>query len=95
VLTTAQALASLLTALYLLIFSGPTWSFSGILWPVALCLADFAASGYLRSFWAKERKVPLMDEYNEAISHSMTVMGLSDVLGYLWGVGAVLMLLGL
>ncbi|KAK0622662.1 hypothetical protein B0T14DRAFT_405133, partial [Immersiella caudata] len=80
----ASALASLLYAFNLLFISGPSRTFSGIFWAAALCLGDFAASGYLRSFWAKERKVPLMDEYNDAISHSMTVMSLSDVLAYLW-----------
>ncbi|KAK0639856.1 hypothetical protein B0T16DRAFT_463494 [Cercophora newfieldiana] len=90
----AMTLTSLLSALYLALFSGPSRGFFGILRLAALCLGEFATSGYLRSFWAKERKVPLMDEYNEAISHSLEVMALSDALAYLWGVETLLSIVG-
>jgi len=84
-LTFLQTLASLLTALYYAVFAAANRSFFGMLWPAALCLAEFVVSGYLRSFWAKEKKVPLMDEYNESIDHTMTVMRLSGALAYFWG----------
>ncbi|KAK5662515.1 hypothetical protein OQA88_8427 [Cercophora sp. LCS_1] len=89
----AMTLVSLLSALHRLLFT-PTQSVFGILWLVALCLGEFAVSGYLRSFWGDEKKVHLMDKYNESVSHNMEVMRLCDDLACLWAVAAVLAFYG-
>lgn len=49
----------------------------------------------MHGFWATKAKVPLVDQYNAAISQSMDVIGLVDVLSVGWGMMAVLKLCGL
>ncbi|KAK3331799.1 hypothetical protein B0T19DRAFT_86797 [Cercophora scortea] len=58
----------------------------------AACLAfmGLRTSEYMRDFWADKHKIPLMDEYNDAVSHTVHVMGLSGVLGMGWGVMAAI-----
>ncbi len=34
----------------------------------------FYVAGYMRSFWDSKAKIPLLDEYNEAISDTKTVI---------------------
>lgn len=65
-------------------------------WPVVLAIAlRFGTARYMHSFWADKAKMPMLDQYNAAISLSMDVIGLVDVLSVGWGIMAVLKLLGL
>lgn len=52
-------------------------------------------SGYMKGFWGNKSKIPLpnMGDYNESISDTEKVMGLSDALGVGWGLFAALMAL--
>ncbi|ROW00421.1 hypothetical protein VPNG_07933 [Cytospora leucostoma] len=60
-------------------------------WPAVLAVAlRFGASRYMHKFWASKAKVPLVDQYNAAISQSMEVIGLLDLLSIGWGVIAAL-----
>ncbi|KAM7212025.1 hypothetical protein V8F06_012585 [Rhypophila decipiens] len=84
---------SLLTAFSHIIF---TWrSFGTVAWTAALAAGELGVSGYMKGFWSNKSKIPLpsMGDYNEAISDTERVMGLSDVLGVGWAVFAGLMLL--
>ncbi|KAK3322796.1 hypothetical protein B0H66DRAFT_214895 [Apodospora peruviana] len=65
----------------------------GVAWAALLGGGELAASGYMKSFWADKRKIPLMDDYNDAVSDTVKVMGLSDALAVGWGLLAVLRLL--
>lgn len=49
----------------------------------------------MHGFWATKAKVPMVDQYNAAISQSMDVIGLLDVLSIGWGIMAALKLVGL
>ncbi|KAK4450561.1 hypothetical protein QBC34DRAFT_493807 [Podospora aff. communis PSN243] len=89
----AMTLISLFAALHRLIFPPPQ-SVYGIVWLAALCIGEFATSSYLRSFWGDEKVVPLMDKYNEPISHGMEVMRICDDLALLWGAAAALVYFG-
>ena len=46
-------------------------------------------------FWADKTKIPMMNEYNEALSETFDVMSLLDTLFVGWGVVATLKLFGL
>ena len=61
-----------------------------IIWAAVLSGSEYFASQYMRSFWADKGKVPMMDEYNDAISDTVNVIGMSDVLAMGWGLMAVL-----
>jgi len=65
------------------------------LWVCTLAVAELRTSDYLRSFWAKERKVPLLDDYNDAISDMVIVMDSCATLGGCWAVLALLKLFGI
>jgi len=69
--------------------------FRGTVWCSLLSAAGVWVSGYIQGFWKKEKKIPLMDEYNESISHTLLVMNASELLGYAWGLVAVFRLVGL
>lgn len=63
------------------------------LWPVILAVAlRFGASRYMHDFWATKAKMPMLDQYNDAVSQSMDVIGFLDVLSMGWGIMAVLKL---
>lgn len=86
---------SLITAVaYLLLVPSGSSIFAAPLrtiWPAMLAVAlRFGASRYMHDFWATKAKVPLVDEYNAAISQSMDVIGLLDVLSVGWAAVAVL-----
>ncbi len=63
-------------------------------WPLGLACAELYAARYMRSFWADKAKVPLMDEYNEAITNTATVIDLLNVLAAGWGVMGLLRVFG-
>ncbi|KAK7701325.1 hypothetical protein SLS64_010368 [Diaporthe eres] len=95
-----SCLVSLITAMaYLLLVP----SGAGILaaplrtiWPAVLAVAlRFGASRYMHDFWATKAKVPLIDQYNAAISQSMDVIGFLDLLSVGWAAVAVLKALSL
>ncbi|KAJ9142993.1 hypothetical protein NKR23_g6891 [Pleurostoma richardsiae] len=86
-------LLSLLTALITCastMGSGPYF----VVWTALLAGGQRYASQYMRSFWVDKAKLPMMDEYNEAISDSINVSGLLDVLTVGWGAVALLKLVG-
>jgi hypothetical protein len=61
------------------------------IWPVVLAVTlRFGASRYMYNFWATKAKVPLVDQYNAAISHSMDIIGFLDLLSAGWASMAVL-----
>lgn len=66
------------------------------IWPAVLTVAlRFGASRYMHDFWATKAKVPLIDQYNAAISQSMDVIGFLDLLSVGWAAVAVLKALSL
>ncbi|KAG8160960.1 hypothetical protein KVR01_009224 [Diaporthe batatas] len=90
-----SCLVSLITAvMYLLlapdgssVLAAPWWT----MWPAALAVGlRFGASRYMHNFWATKAKVPLVDQYNAAISQSMHVIGFLDLLAAGWAAVAVL-----
>lgn len=52
----------------------------------------FGASRYMHDFWATKAKMPMLDQYNDAVSQSMDVIGFLDVLSMGWGIMAALKL---
>lgn len=74
------------------LFSAP-WR---TLWPVVLAVVlRFGSSKYMHDFWATKAKMPMLDQYNDAVSQSMDVIGFLDVLSVGWGIMAVLKLVTL
>ncbi|KAF3767246.1 hypothetical protein M406DRAFT_254750 [Cryphonectria parasitica EP155] len=66
------------------------------LWPALLgVVLRFGSAKYMQDFWATKAKMPMLDQYNAAISQSMDVIGFLDVLSVGWGIMAVLKLLRL
>lgn len=66
------------------------------IWPALLgAVLRFGTARYMHGFWATKAKMPLLDQYNTAISQSMDVIGFVDVLSVGWGIMAVLKLVGL
>lgn len=49
----------------------------------------------MHGFWATKAKMPMLDQYNEAVSQSMDVIGFLDVLSVGWGIMAFLKLVTL
>ncbi|KAL1847539.1 hypothetical protein Daus18300_013908 [Diaporthe australafricana] len=95
-----SCLVSLITAVaYLLLIPSGSGIFAAPLqtiWPAFLAVAlRFGASRYMHDFWATKAKVPLVDQYNAAISQSMDVIGFLDVLSVGWAVVAALKALSL
>lgn len=69
---------------------------SRTIWPAFLALAlRFGASRYMHDFWHTKAKVPLVDQYNAAISQSMDVIAFLDLLSVGWAAVAVLKALSL
>ncbi|KAJ0118615.1 hypothetical protein N8I77_001593 [Diaporthe amygdali] len=95
-----SCLVSLITAVAYLLFvpSGPGLLAAPLqsIVPAVLAVAlRFGASRYMHDFWATKAKVPLVDQYNAAISQSMDVIGLLDVLSVGWAMVAALKALSL
>ncbi|KAH8911102.1 hypothetical protein BR93DRAFT_964919 [Coniochaeta sp. PMI_546] len=61
-------------------------------WPTLLASGAFYVTGYMRSFWDSKAKIPLLDEYNEAISDTQTVIDLLNWIGAGWTAIAVVKL---
>jgi hypothetical protein len=90
-----QNSVSFLSSLYFLFFIPPGFGLQRVGWAVLLCAAERFSSQYMHNFWADKAKIPLMDEYNEAISNCQNVVGLSDVLSVCWGLVAAFKTIGL
>ncbi|KAK3934169.1 hypothetical protein QBC46DRAFT_300286 [Diplogelasinospora grovesii] len=84
---------SLVCSIYYVLFA-TTGSFKGILWAAILSAGEWFTSRYMKSFWGDKNKIPLMDDYNDAISDTVKVHDLSDALAVGWGAMAVLRLFG-
>ncbi len=89
-----QTILSILTSAIFVVFVSAGASFFNVVWPLALSAGEYAVCRYMRSFWDKKAKIPLLDEYNAAISDTVSVIGLLDVLALGWVVVAVLKLIG-
>ncbi len=63
-------------------------------WPLVLAGGEYGVCRYMRSFWGSKAKIPLLDEYNAAISDTVNVIGLLDALALGWVAVAVLKLAG-
>jgi hypothetical protein len=88
----AQAVISLISAAYAVFVSGSgIWA---IVWPLLLAAADNFAARYMDSFWAGKAKVPMMDDYNDAISANLTVIHHLNYLALGWLLMGVLRLVG-
>jgi hypothetical protein len=55
----------------------------------------YSACQYMRSFWGSKAKIPLMDEYNEAISDTGNVISSLNLVAGAWGLIALLKALNL
>ncbi len=65
-----------------------------VTWPALLAAGEYFVARYMRSFWEAKAKIPLLDEYNAAVSDTISVIGYLDVLAFGWAVVAVLKLAG-
>ena len=70
------------------------FSFFAVLVAAALSAGVYLSSQYMQNFWQNKAKVPLMDEYNSAITDTLNVISLSTVVAIGWGFVAVLKLTG-
>jgi len=93
-LTPRQTLVSVLSSLQYLLYGARGFSIYAVLWAGAMCFAEVRVSEYVRRFWAKEVKVPMMDDYNDAISDMMAATQLSQILAAGWGAMAAVKLFG-
>lgn len=64
-------------------------------WPIMLAAGLAYGHQYMRSFWVSKPKVPMMKDFNDAISDSMIVQDLMTPLAGGWGLLAVCKLFGL
>ncbi|KAF9871364.1 hypothetical protein CkaCkLH20_11285 [Colletotrichum karsti] len=64
-------------------------------WPIMLAAGLTYGHQYMRSFWASKPKVPLMKDFNEAISDSMMVQDMMNPLAGAWGLMTFCKLVGL
>lgn len=94
-LTFSKTLISLISALVYAFTVPKGFNLYRIAWPVLLAAGQKYAARYMDSFWSDKAKVPMLDDYNEAISDSRNVIGFLDVLTVGWGVIAVLKAVGL
>ncbi|KAK2055461.1 hypothetical protein LY76DRAFT_520393 [Colletotrichum caudatum] len=69
--------------------------FVAVAWPALLAAGLAYGQQYMRGFWASKPKVPMMTDFNEAISDSMTVQDMMRPLAGAWGLVAVCKLSGL
>ncbi len=63
-------------------------------WPLAVAAAQLAVNRYMRAFWESKAKIPLLDEYNLAVSDTIYVIGFLNVLAVGWAAIAVLKAVG-
>ncbi len=78
---------------YVTLVSGGAGFFK-MAWPALLAAGEYSVCRYMRSVWDRKAKIPLLDDYNAAVSDTVSVIGLLDVLAVGWAVVAVLKLLG-
>lgn len=65
----------------------PWWT----LWPAVLAAAlCFGVCQYMLDFWATEARVPMLDQYNEAVAPNRVVIAHLGLLSAQWGIMAVL-----
>ncbi|KAL0936783.1 uncharacterized protein CTRU02_208997 [Colletotrichum truncatum] len=64
-------------------------------WPIILAAGLTYGHRYMRSFWVTKPKVPMMNDFNEAISDSMKVQDLLNPLAGVWGLVALCKIVGL
>ncbi|KAE9567807.1 hypothetical protein CGCF415_v014880 [Colletotrichum fructicola] len=64
-------------------------------WPIMLAAGLTYGHQYMRNFWISKPKVPMMTDFNEAISDSMMVQDLLNPLAGAWGLVAFCKLVGL
>ena len=62
-------------------------------WPVLMAAGGAYLTRYMRSFWDSKAKIPLLDEYNEAISDTQAVIGTMDWLVTGWSLVAFVKLM--
>ena len=86
---------SFLSAVYYLLLISQGFGLRCIVWAVVLAGGEHFTAMYMQSFWGDKGKVPMLDDYNNAISDTINVIGLSDVIAVGWGVMAVLKLVAL
>ena len=84
----------MLSSFQYLLYGAPGFSVYSVLWATAMCFAGIRVSEYVRKFWVKEVKVPMMDDYNDAISDMMATTQWCKVLAAGWGGMAALKLFG-
>ncbi|KAK0630980.1 hypothetical protein B0T17DRAFT_507410 [Bombardia bombarda] len=85
---------SLLSSLYYVLLGTSGFSLRAIVWAALLAAAELGASEYMKKFWGRQHKIPMMDDYNKAVSDTLRVVGLADALAVGWGFMAVLKLFG-
>ena len=90
-----QSVASLASAVWFVLFAASGYSFARIVWAFLLAAGQYYVVQYMRSFWSKKGKVPMVDDYNEAISDSLNVAKLLDAVWIGWGIVAILSVVGL
>jgi hypothetical protein len=73
----------------------PERSILSFFWIIVSTVAVAYSSRYMRDFWAKKAKIPLVDDYNHAIEDSVNVIGLLDLLVVGWGVLLLFQAIGL
>ncbi|KAK1992564.1 hypothetical protein LX36DRAFT_684827 [Colletotrichum falcatum] len=66
-----------------------------VAWPALLAAGLAYGREYMHSFWATKPKVPMMKDFNEAISDSMMVQDLMRPLAGAWALVAACKLVGL
>ncbi|KAK2031643.1 hypothetical protein LX32DRAFT_262131 [Colletotrichum zoysiae] len=69
--------------------------FVAVAWPALLAAGLAYGQQYMRGFWASVPKVPMVKDFNEAVSDSMTVQAIMRPLAGAWGLVAVCKLAGL
>ncbi|KAB5539498.1 hypothetical protein GE09DRAFT_319453 [Coniochaeta sp. 2T2.1] len=68
------ASTSSLSALYHTVFVPRPSGMLVVGWPILMASAAIYVQRYMRSFWDSKAKIPLLDDYNEAISDTKTVI---------------------
>lgn len=66
-----------------------------VAWPVGMLAGTYWTSRYMQSFWHSKVKIPLLDEYNEAISDTAHVISGLKLAAWTWGLLALTRTLGL
>ena len=85
-----QIILSVLSSVVFTLFLSKGASFFKVVWPLVLAAGEYSVCRYMRSFW----DIPLLDEYNAAVSDTVSVISYLYVLAFGWAVVAVLKLVG-